>query len=130
MSSKPSWWLTGEVEKSDCRPGLSNMADRVESGEDGRMRESGGEPEEKATLLRSSVARRLEWELARELRLALEVVIEGSVAEARRRRGRLLLLELRVEESRRDMDRESGGEAMADVCVCVCVVMRLFQSLG
>lgn len=82
------------------------------------MRESGGEPEEKATLLRSSVARRLEWELARELRLALEVVMEGSVAEARRSRGRLLLLELRVEESRRDMDRESGGEVMADVCVC------------
>jgi hypothetical protein len=103
------------------------MADRAERGEDGRMMESGGEPEENATLFSSSVARRLEWELARELRLALEVVMDGSVAEARRSLGRLLLLELRMEESRRDMDRESGGEAMSEVCCDKTVVFVVLE---
>jgi len=61
--------------------------------------------------------------------------MDGSVAEARRSRGRLLSLELRVEESRRDIDRESGGEAMTEVCCDETVVFvvldgKVFVDLG
>ena len=93
-------------------------------GEEDRMEDSGGEPEMKATRLRSSVALRLDCELAREFRLALDVVMDGSVAEARSSLGLLLLLLLRVDESLRDMGRESGGEAMSTCCMVWIVVDR------
>jgi len=82
------------------------------------MVESGGEPEMKAIRLNSSVALRLDCELASEFRLALDVVMDGSVAEARSSLG-LLLLVLRVDESLRDIGRDSGGEAMSTMVVLV-----------
>lgn len=88
----------------------SNIAVRVDSGEGDLITESGGEPEMKATRLSRSVALR-DCELASELPLALDVVMDGSVAAARRSLG-LLLLSLRADESLRDMDRDSDGEAM------------------
>lgn len=69
--------------------------------------ESGDEPDVKATRLSNSVALRLDCELASEFRLALDVVMDGSVAGARSILGLLLLL-LRVDESLRDIGRESG----------------------
>lgn len=60
-------------------------------GDADRTRDSGGEPEMMATLLSMSRALRLDWELARALRLALEVVMDGSVAEALSSLGLLLL---------------------------------------
>jgi len=81
-------------------------------GDEDRMTESGGELEVKATRLNRSVARRLDWGLASEFLLALDVVMEGSVADARSSLG-LRLLSLRTNESLRDMARESGGEAMS-----------------
>lgn len=45
--------------------------------------------------------------------------MDGSVADARSSLGLRLLLLLRVDESRRDMDRESGeSEVMAGCVVC------------
>jgi hypothetical protein len=82
-SSKLSAWLTGDVDKSPCRSTLSNMAVRTDKGDVDRVTESGGEPEMKATRLRSSVALRLDCELARAFRLAWEVEMDGCVAEAR-----------------------------------------------
>jgi hypothetical protein len=55
----------------------------------GRMTESGGEPDMIATLLSISSARRLDCEWARALRLALDVVMDGSVADALSNLGRL-----------------------------------------
>lgn len=73
---------------------------------DGDLRtESGGEPETKATRLNSSVARRPDC-VARALGLALEVVMEGSVAVALRSLG-LLVLEHRSDESLLCMRPES-----------------------
>lgn len=71
----------------------SYMGDRADSGDAERMDESGGEPDTKATLFNMSVARPHDCELARALRLALEVVIDGSVADALRSLGRRLLEE-------------------------------------
>lgn len=51
---------------------------------------------ETATRLSSSVARRLELGLVMTPLQALDVVMDGSVAQARRRRGRRLLLLLRA----------------------------------
>lgn len=59
--------------------------------------ESGGEPETKATRLRSSVALRLGC-VAKAFGLALEVVMDGSVAVARSNLG-LLVPRLRSVES-------------------------------
>lgn len=87
-------------------------------GDGDLMTESGGEPEMKATRLSSSVALRLDWELASEFRQALEVVMDGSVADARSSLGLLLLL-LRVDESLRDMGRDSEGEPMLIMVVLV-----------
>jgi hypothetical protein len=93
---------------------LSNMGVRLGIGDADLMMESGGDPDTKATRLRRSVARRLDCELARELRLAFDVVMDGSVADALSSLGRLAL-ELRVEESLRCMRRETGVEAMSVV---------------
>jgi hypothetical protein len=71
-----------------------------------RIMESGGEPDMMATLLSMSSARRLDCELARELRLALDVVIDGSVADALSSLGRLPLL--LGDESLLDTSRDSG----------------------
>lgn len=92
---------------------LSNMEVLAERGDEDLITEWGGELEMKATLLNRSVARRLDWELASEFRLALDVVMDGSVAEARNSLGLLLLL-LRSDESLRDIGWEFGGEAMFD----------------
>jgi hypothetical protein len=94
------------------------MEARADMGDEDLMTESGGEPETKATRLSSSVALWLDWELARAFRQALEVVMDGSVADARSSLGLLLLL-LRVDESLRDMGRDSGGEAMLIMVVLV-----------
>lgn len=53
--------------------------------------------------------------------LALDVVMEGSVAAARRRRGRLLLLDR--EDSLLCMPRLDSGDN--DAIVCVCLVMQV-----
>jgi len=88
----------------------------ADMGDDGLMTESGGEPEMKATRLRSSVARRLDWELASEFLEALDVVMEGSVADARSSLG-LRALQLRVDDSLLAMGRDSDGEAMSTMLV-------------
>lgn len=88
------------------------MEVRVDSGEVDLVTESGGDPEMKATRLNSSVALRLDWQFVRAFRLAFEVAIDGSVAEARINLGLLWLL-LRVDESRRCIRRVScDSEAM------------------
>lgn len=69
--------------------GLSYMVGLCERGED----EFGGEVE-MATWFSRSVARRLVPGVARALRLAVDGVIEGSVALERRSRGRRLTLDL------------------------------------
>ena len=71
----------------------------------------------KATRLRRSVARRLDCGWARASRLALDVVMEGSVADARSSLGRLPL-ELLVDESLLCIWREFAiSDAIADeVC--------------
>jgi len=61
-------------------------------GVEERMMASGGEPDMVATLLSMSSARRLDCEWARALRLALDVVMDGSVADALSSLGRLPLL--------------------------------------
>lgn len=115
-SSKPSGWLTGDEESSGCRSTLSNMAVRVDSGEVDLRTESGGDPETKARV-NSSVARRLDW-FARAFRLAQEVVMEGSVAEARSNLGRLLLA-LRSAESLRCI---SGASEAIMIVLLRCLV--------
>jgi hypothetical protein len=70
------------------------MDDLVEIMDADLRMESGGEPETKATRLRSSEALLPGW-VARALGLALEVVMDGSVADARRSLG------LRSDESLR-----------------------------
>jgi len=98
--------LTGDVDRLDVRPIASSyMLVLEDKGEAGL---SGGDPDMKAIRLNNSVALRLDCELARAFRLALEVVIEGSVADALSSLGLLWLLLLRVEESLRCMRRESG----------------------
>jgi hypothetical protein len=113
---KPSYesgGLTGDDESSRAPSTLTYMTVRVASGDAERMTESGGEPEMTATRLSRSVARRLDCELASALRLALDVVMDGSVAEARSSRG-LLLVVLRGDESLLCMRRGSDdGEPMA-----------------
>lgn len=68
----------------------------------------------------SSVARRLEW-FARAFRLALDVVMEGSVAEARSNLGRRLLA-LRSAESLRCMQSESGESEAIMIVLLSCLV--------
>lgn len=82
------------------------MGDRADNGDAERVTESGGEPEMKATRFNRSVARPHECELARALRLALEGVMDGSVATALSSLGRRLL-ELLGEESLLCIRRES-----------------------
>src|SRR5688500_13584958 len=103
MSSKLPGWLTGDDDRSLC---LSNMGVRVDRGEVDLVTESGGEPDMKATRLNSSVALRLDWWFVKAFRLALDVAIDGSVADARNNLGLLWLL-LRVDESRRSIRRVS-----------------------
>lgn len=67
------------------------MGDRADNGDVERVTESGGEPETKATRDNRSDARPHEFELARALRLALEGVMDGSVATALSSLGRRLL---------------------------------------
>lgn len=64
--------------------GLSYSVGLWESGDEG----AGGEPETTAIWLSRSVALRLEPGAARAFRLAVEVVMEGSVALDRRSPGR------------------------------------------
>lgn len=92
------------------------MAVRVDSGEVDLRTESGGDPETKARV-NSSVARRLDW-FARAFRLAQEVVMEGSVAEARSNLGRLLLA-LRSAESLRCI---SGASEAIMTVLLSCLV--------
>jgi len=106
----------GDEHSSPCRSTLSNIDDRTEIGDVDLRIESGGELEMKARV-NSSAALRLDW-FARAFRLALDVVIEGSVAEARSNLG-LLLLALRSEESLRCMREESGVRAEERVAIMV-----------
>ncbi len=96
-STKVSGWLTGEDDSSPCRPSLSYMDVRVDRMDAVLRMESGGEPETKATRLRSSDALRLGC-VAKAFGLALEVVMDGSVAVARSNLG-LLVPRLRSVES-------------------------------
>jgi len=84
----------------------------ADPGDDPRYKDSGEAPDTQATWLRRSVALLFGCGLARTPRLTKEVVMEGSVAQARGSLGLLLLLD--VEESRRcTARRESRGmEAM------------------
>jgi hypothetical protein len=89
--------LSGEDESDPWRSMLSYMEDGVDIMDGDLGTESGGEPETKATRLNSSVALRPDC-VARALGLALEVVMDGSVAVALRSLG-LLVLEHRSDES-------------------------------
>jgi len=71
-----------------------------------RMMELGGDPDTIATLLSMSSARRLDCALQRALRLAFDVVMDGSVADALSSLGRLPLF--LGDDSRRDVRRGSG----------------------
>ncbi len=79
----------------------------------------------KATRLSRSVARRLDCGLARAFLLAFDVVMDGSVADARKSRGRLLLLFLGDDSLLCIWERRisEDGEAMivAAVVQVVCV---------
>jgi hypothetical protein len=98
---------------------LSYIGALVERGDEDRMTESGGDPEMMATRFRMSVARRLDCEFTNALRLALEVVIRGSVAATLSSLG-LRPLTLLGDESLLALRRESGDEAMIDVwCMCL-----------
>ena len=70
---------------------MGDMGDMggVEIGVEDRITGSGGEPDMMATLLSISSARRLDCELHKAFRLALDVVMDGSVAEALSNLGRL-----------------------------------------
>lgn len=105
MSSKESAWLAGDDDRSLCLSMLSYMDDRVDIMDPDRTIESGGEPETKATRLNSSVALRPDC-VARAFELALEVVMDGSVAVALSSLG-LLVLALRSDESLLCMRPES-----------------------
>lgn len=83
-------WLTGDEEKSPWRSNIGDIGGGVDIGVVDLITESGGEPEMTATLLSISSARRLDCEWARALRLALEVVMDASVADALSSLGRLL----------------------------------------
>ncbi len=96
-SPKVSGWLTGEDDSSPCRPSLSYMDVRVDRMDAVLRMESGGDPETKATRLRRSVALR-HCCVAKAFGLALEVVMDGSVAVARSNLG-LLAPRLRSVES-------------------------------
>lgn len=117
MTSKVSDWLTGEDDNSPCRSTLSNMEDRVDSMDADLSTESGGEPETNATRLNSSVARRPGC-VARAFGLALEVVMDGSVAVARSSRG-LLVPRLRSDESLLCILLELDVSDAIMVCCCV-----------
>jgi hypothetical protein len=93
---------------------VSNMESRADIGDEGLITESGGELEKKATRLSRSVARRLDFAVDSSTLAMLEVVMAGSVAEARRSLGlALLLLLLRVDESLRGMGRDDEGEGIS-----------------
>jgi hypothetical protein len=118
MSSKlVSEWLPGDEDRSSCLSTLSYMDDRVDSRDPDLVMESGGEPEVKATRLNSSVALRPDC-VARALGLALEVVMEGSVAVALSSLG-LLVMESRSDESLLCMRAES--EVCEPIMMCCCV---------
>lgn len=118
MSSKLlSDWLPGDEDSSPCLSTLSYMDDRSESRDPDRRMESGGEPEMKATRLSSSVALRPGC-VARAFGLALEVVMDGSVAVALSSLG-LLVLELRSDESLLCIRPES--EVCEPIMACCCV---------
>lgn len=90
--SRLSEWLTGEEARQPCWSYIGDIGDivgGVEIGVADRIMESGGEPDMMATLLSISSARRLDCEWARALRLALDVVMDGSVADALSSLGRL-----------------------------------------
>lgn len=76
MERLPCWVYNGDIGGVDI-----GVADR--------MMGSGGEPDMIATLLSMSSARRLVCELAIVFRLALDVVMDGSVAAALSNLGRL-----------------------------------------
>jgi hypothetical protein len=84
---------------------LSNIDDRVDSMDADLSMESGGEPDTKAIRVNSSVALRPGC-VERALGLAFEVVMDGSVADARRSLG-LRELRLLFEESLLCMRPES-----------------------
>jgi len=108
----------GDEDSSPRRSTLSNIDDRTEMGDVDLRIESGGELEMKARV-KSSAALRLDW-FARAFRLALDVVMEGSVAEARSSLG-LLLLAIRSAESLRCMWEDVGvkaGERVAIMVAC------------
>jgi hypothetical protein len=120
MSSKLlSEWLPGDEDRSSCLSTLSYMDDRVDSRDPDLRMESGGEPEVKATRLSSSVALRPDC-VARALGLALEVVMEGSVAVALSSLG-LLVLESRSDESLLCIRPESEVCEPIMMCCCCCV---------
>jgi hypothetical protein len=109
--------LTGEDDSSPCRSTLSYMDDWVDSKDAVLRTESGGEPETKATRLNSSDAL-LPGCMARAFGLALEVVMDGSVAVARSSRG-LLSPRLRSEESLLCILLELDVAEAIMLCCCV-----------
>lgn len=84
-----------------------------------RRTDSGGEPDTKATRLNNSVALRPDC-VARASRLTLDVVMDGSVADARINLG-LLTPALRSDESRRCI-RPGSEESEAIMMVVVMVL--------
>ena len=129
-SSNSPGWLVGDDDSSPCPSMLSNMGVRADRGDADLIIESGGEPEMKATRLSRSVARRLDCGLARAFLLAFDVVMDGSVAEARKSRGRLLLFLgddslLCIWERRISED----GEAMVRPVVARVVYVSLIRRL-
>lgn len=114
MSSKESVWLTGDVESELSRSTLSNMGVRVDSRDGDLRTESGGEPDTKATRLKSSVALPPGC-VASAFRLAFEVVMVASVADARSSLG-LLAPALRSDESLRCIRPRSGEREAMVVC--------------
>jgi hypothetical protein len=122
MSPRPSLWFTGDEENPcPCRSSyIGDIREGVEMGDADRMMASGGEPEMMATLLNMSRARRLDCEFARALRLAFDVVMEGSVADALSSLGRLPL-GLDDESLLCMLRRASVGEA--DMLMWCCVLL-------
>lgn len=89
-------------------------------GDADRMMDSGGDPEMMATLLNISRARRLDCEFARALRLAFDVVMDGSVADALSNLGRLPL-DLGDESLLCMLRRASVGDV--DMLMWCCVLL-------
>ena len=78
----------------------------------------------KATRLSRSVARRLDCGLARAFLLAFDVVMDGSVAEARKSRGRLLLF-LGDDSLLCIWERRISADGEAMIMVAVVQVVRV-----